>query len=33
MPILDMFMLGFLVVVAIVGIAWFIYESRTEDEK
>jgi len=33
MPILDMFMLGFLVVVAIVGVVWFIRESRTDNEK
>ncbi len=31
MPMLDMFMLGFLIVVAIVGVGWFIYESRSED--
>ncbi len=33
MPILDMFMLGFLVVVAIVGVGWFIYEARSEDDE
>ncbi len=33
MPILDMFMLGFLVVVAIAGVIWIILESRSEDEK
>ncbi len=32
MPILDMFMLGFLVVIAIIGVGWFIYESRSDDE-
>jgi hypothetical protein len=33
MPMLDMFMLGFLVLVAGVSIGWFIYEARSEDEK
>jgi len=33
MPMLDMFMLGFLVVVAIVGVVWIIVESRADDEK
>jgi hypothetical protein len=33
MPILDMFMLGFLVVVAIAGVTWIIFESRSDDEK
>ena len=33
MPILDMFMLGFLVVVAVVSVVWFIYEARSDDEK
>ena len=33
MPVLELFMLGFLVVVAVVGVGWFIYESRSEDEK
>jgi len=33
MPMLDMFMLGFLVVFAVVSIVWFIYVARSEDEK
>jgi len=33
MPALDLFMLGFLAVVAIIGVGWIIYESRTDDEK
>jgi len=33
MPILDMFMLGFLVVIAIIGVGWIILESRSDDEK
>jgi hypothetical protein len=33
MPMLDLFMLGFLVVVAIIGIGWIAYESRSDDEK
>jgi len=33
MPILDMFMLGFLLVVAVVSIAWFIFEARSDDKK
>jgi len=33
MPSLELFMLGFIVLVAAVGLGWFIYESRSEDEK
>ncbi len=33
MPMLEIVMLGFLAVVAIVGVGWLIYESRSEDEK
>jgi len=33
MPALDLFMLGFLAVVAIIGVGWIIYESRSDDEK
>ena len=33
MPILDMFMLGFLVVFAVISVGWFIYEARYDDEK
>ncbi|CAA6800165.1 MAG: Unknown protein [uncultured Sulfurovum sp.] len=33
MPILDMVMLGFLLVVAVVGLGWFIYELRKDDDR
>lgn len=33
MPSLELFMLGFIVLVAAIGVGWFIYESRPEDEK
>ena len=33
MPILEQFMLGFVVLVAGIGIGWIIYDSRSEDEK
>jgi len=33
MPMVDLFMLGFLAVVAIIGVGWLIYESRSDDEK
>jgi len=33
MPILDMFMLVFLAVVAVVSVVWFIREARSDDEK
>jgi len=33
MPSLDIFMLGFLAVVAVVGLGWFVYELRKDDEK
>jgi len=33
MPSLELFMLGFLFVVVVIGVGWFIYESRSEDEK
>ena len=33
MPALELFMLGFIIVVAAIGVGWFIYESRSEDEK
>ena len=33
MPILDMFMFGFIVIVATIAVAWFIYESRDDNEK
>jgi len=33
MPTMDLFMLGFLAVVAIIGVGWLIFESRSDDEK
>jgi len=33
MPILEVFMLGFVVLVAGVSVAWFIYDARSDDEK
>ena len=33
MGTLDIVMLGFIVVVAIVGLGWLIIESRSDDEK
>ena len=33
MPKLELFMLGFIVLVAGIGVAWFIYDSRSDDEK
>lgn len=33
MGTLEIFMLGFLSVVVVIGVGWFIYESRSEDEK
>jgi len=33
MSTLELFMLGFIALVAIVGVGWFIYDSRSEDEK
>jgi len=33
MPNLELFMLGFVVLVVLVGTGWFIYDSRSEDEK
>lgn len=30
---LDLAMLGFIIVVAIIGISWLIIESRSDDEK
>ncbi len=33
MPVLELFMLGFVVLVAGTGLIWFIYESRSDDEK
>ena len=33
MGTLDLAMLGFIIVVATIGIAWLIIESRSDDEK
>jgi hypothetical protein len=33
MPNLELFMLGFIIVVAVVAIGWFIYDARSDDEK
>lgn len=33
MPSLDIAMLGFLAVVAVIGLGWFVYETRKDDEK
>ena len=33
MPNLELFMLGFIVIVAGVGVGWFIYDSRREDDE
>jgi hypothetical protein len=32
MPKLELFMLGFIVLVAGIGVAWFIYEMRSEED-
>ena len=33
MPNLEIYMLGFIVLVAAIGVGWIIYDSRAEDEK
>jgi len=33
MGTLDMVMLGFLFVVAVIGVSWLVIESRSDDEK
>jgi len=33
MPELDIFMLGFIALVAVIGVGWFVYETRKDDEK
>jgi hypothetical protein len=33
MPSLELFMLGFIILVAAVGVGWFIYDSRSDEEK
>ena len=33
MPTLELFMLGFVVIVAGVGLGWFVYETLRDDDK
>ena len=33
MPELDIFMLGFIALVAVIGVGWFVYETRKDNEK
>ena len=33
MPELDILMLGFIALVAVIGLGWFVYETRRDDEK
>jgi len=33
MPTLELFMLGFLAVVVVIGVGWIILDSREDDEK
>lgn len=33
MPMLDIFMLGFLLVVVVISVGWLIIELRSDDEK
>ena len=33
MPNMELFMLGFIVLVAGVGVGWFIYDARSDEEK
>jgi len=33
MPKLQLFLLGFIVLVAATALVWFIYDARSEDEK
>ena len=33
MATLELFMLGFIVIVAVIGLSWFVYENRRDDEK
>ena len=33
MSTLEIFMLGFITTVAVIGVGWFIYDSRSDDEK
>jgi hypothetical protein len=33
MPTVDLFMLGFIIVAAVIGLGWFVYETLSDDEK
>jgi len=33
MSTLELFMLGFIGIVAVIGLGWFVYENRRDDEK
>jgi hypothetical protein len=33
MPDLELFMLGFIALVAAIGLGWFVYDSRSDEEK
>ena len=33
MPTLELFMLGFVVIVAAIGVGWIIYDARSDEEK
>jgi hypothetical protein len=33
MPNIELFLLGFIILVAGVSVGWFIYDSQNEDEK
>jgi len=33
MPVVEIVMLSFLAIVAIIGVGWIVYESRSEDKK
>jgi hypothetical protein len=33
MPSIELFLLGFIILVAGIGVGWFIYDSRSSEEK
>jgi len=33
MPNIELYLLGFIIVVAGIGVGWFIYDSRSDEEK
>ena len=33
MPNIELYLLGFIIVVAGIGVGWFIYDSRSNEEK